>query len=461
MPKRSVVYVCTECGGETPGWMGRCPECGSWGTLTAEEREEGTAAGGGLGFPDLGDIGVPTEAAGPTPLASVDLSSAERLTTGDGELDRVLGGGLVPGALVLLGGEPGIGKSTLLLQTVLRLGRRVLYLSGEESAQQIRLRAERIAPGGGQQCLVVADTLLDHLPAHVKAANPELVVVDSVQTTRSERLDALPGSISQIKESALLLMRLAKTTNLPILVIGHINKEGQIAGPKVLEHMVDVVLQFEGDRLGLYRLLRGVKNRFGSTDEVGIYEMQCGGLRPVANPSELLIGARPSGLSGVAIGAATEGARPFLCETQALVSSAAYGTPQRSATGFDQRRLAMLLAVLERRAGLRLAQKDVFLNLAGGLRLLDTALDLPVAAALLSSANDRPVPEDTCLCAEIGLCGELRSVPRLQQRIQETQRLGFRRIIVPDNAGLEQKTTNAFAILPCQRLTDAFEVLWR
>lgn len=453
MAKGRVKYVCEECGAESATWLGRCPSCGSWDTL----REEAVLKSSPSEARSPGVGGVSS----PQALSEVSLDAARRSPLGDAELDRVLGGGLVPGSIVLLGGEPGIGKSTLLLQTVLRSHRRVLYVSGEESAQQIRLRADRVAPGGGADCLVVNDTFMDHLARYVDDTRPDLVVVDSIQTMQSERLDALPGSVSQIRECTQQLLPIAKGRGVPVLVVGHINKEGQIAGPKVLEHMVDVVLQFEGDRTHLYRLLRGVKNRFGSTDEVGIYEMRGDGLVGVSNPSELLLGGHTLGLSGVAVAAAVEGNRPFLIETQALVSTAAYGTPQRSATGFDQRRLAMLLAVLERRAGFRLAQKDVFLNLAGGLRVVDTALDLPIAAAIFSSSSDAAIPSEVCLCGEIGLSGELRAVPRLEQRVGEAARLGFKRIIVPQGGGLSSRAAQECQVCQVERLTEAFRELFK
>lgn len=367
----------------------------------------------------------------PMPLQDVVVSEVQRTPTANAELDRVLGGGIVPGALILIGGEPGIGKSTLVLQMALTLPRKVLYVSGEESAQQIKLRAERIKQAQISNCMVVSDTSLDRLTAHIDNSHPDIVVIDSIQTMQTERIDSMPGSISQIRECTAILMRIAKENNLPIILIGHINKDGQLAGPKVLEHMVDVVLQFEGDRNHQYRILRGIKNRFGSTNEIGIFEMLGDGLREVSNPSELLLNEYQQALSGVSIAAAMEGLRPLLVEIQALASTAAYGTPQRSATGFDGRRLNMLLAVLEKRAGFKLAAKDVFLNIAGGIRVIDPAIDLSVAASVLSSNTDLPIAQGICLAGEIGLSGEIRPVGRIEQRVSEAAKLGFKQIIIP------------------------------
>jgi len=382
----------------------------------------------------------------------------------DDELNRVLGGGLVPGSLVLLGGEPGIGKSTLVLQTILRLkDKKVLYVSGEESARQLKLRADRLAEGseGVSDLLVVCDTSLENIFHHIEEEQPDLVVIDSIQTIASEAIESSPGSLSQIRECAAALLKHAKSGGPSIILIGHINKEGTLAGPKVLEHIVDTVLQFEGDQHYLYRILRSQKNRFGSTSELGIYEMRQNGLRPVANPSELLLTDNQDGLSGIAIAAAIEGVRPFLIETQALVSTAAYGTAQRSANGFDYRRLNMLLAVLEKRVGFKLAQKDVFLNIAGGLRVTDPAIDLGVIAAILSSNVDTAVEGDTALTGEVGLSGEIRPVSRIEQRIAEAQKLGFRRILIPA-ANLKAINPHDYTIevTPCRRVEDAFRALF-
>ena len=392
----------------------------------------------------------------------------------DGELNRVLGGGLVPGSLVLLGGEPGIGKSTLVLQTVLRLGgRRILYVSGEESARQLKLRADRLVPRSAGQmvdrdsflsasgCLVVCETVLEQIFAHVRNVQPQLLVIDSIQTIMSETVDSSPGSISQVRECAALLLKFAKESNIPVILIGHINKEGTLAGPKVLEHIVDAVLQFEGDQHYMYRILRSIKNRFGSTAELGIYEMRQDGLRQVSNPSELLLSENHEGLSGVAIASAIEGVRPFLIETQALVSTAAYGTPQRSATGFDLRRLNMLLAVLEKRVGFRLAQKDVFLNIAGGLKVTDPAIDLSVIAAVLSSNVDTGIEDGVCMAGEVGLSGEIRPVNRIEQRVAEAAKLGFRRMLIPkyNMQGFDSSKLD-IELIPVRKVEEALRALF-
>lgn len=367
----------------------------------------------------------------PVPIDEVSTDELPRIDTHDKELNRVLGGGLVPGSLVLLGGEPGIGKSTLVLQTVLRLGdRRVLYVSGEESVQQIKLRAERIEYSKSN-CMIVCETRLETIFEHIKECSPELIIIDSIQTMSSEAVDSSPGSVAQIRECTAMLLKYAKESNTPIVLIGHITKEGAIAGPKILEHIVDVVLQFEGDQHYIYRVLRSIKNRFGSTAEMGIYEMRREGLRQVENPSELLLSDRHQGMSGIAIAAAIEGVSPFLIEVQALVSTAAYGTPQRSATGFDTRRMNMLLAVLEKRVGFKLAQKDVFLNIAGGLRVNDPAIDLSVISAILSSNMDVEIDATVCMAGEVGLSGEIRPINRIEQRISEAEKLGFKQIIIP------------------------------
>ena len=361
----------------------------------------------------------------PQPLSQVQSSNERRIDSGLEEVNRLLGGGIVPGSMLLLGGEPGIGKSTLSLQIALSATLdRVLYVSGEESANQVKIRADRLS-ASADRCLVLNETLLENILTQCQAVSPSLLVVDSIQTLYSEAVESSAGSVSQVRECAAGLLRYAKTSGVPVLLIGHINKEGTIAGPKVLEHIVDVVLQFEGDSTHMYRVLRSVKNRFGSTSELAMFEMQGDGLRQITNPSELLLGERDAGLSGVAVAAAVDGARPMLVEVQALVSSAAYGTPQRSTTGFDVRRLNMLLAVLEKRAGFKLASKDVFLNIAGGVRIVDPGIDLAVVAAVLSSNFDVALPPDTAFAAEVGLSGEVRGVARLEQRIAEGQRLGF------------------------------------
>lgn len=431
MPKEKTVYVCSHCGREAAQWVGRCPACGEWNTyreLTVRPQAPATAVDERVRHA-LGDAARRDPQ--PVPLVHVEASEEARYDLHDAELNRVLGGGLVPGSLTLLGGEPGIGKSTLLLQTVLSLeGCRVLYVSGEESERQIKLRADRIAPCRSD-CLLVCETRLEQIFLHIRNTRPNLVVVDSIQTVASETADAAPGSVGQIRACAAAFLKYAKESGVPVLLIGHITKEGTIAGPKILEHIVDTVLQFEGDHHNLYRVLRSIKNRFGSTSELGIYEMRSDGLRPVGNPSELLLTDESERLSGVAVAAAVEGVRPFLIETQALVSTAAYGTPQRSATGFDLRRLNMLLAVLEKRVGFKLAQKDVFLNIAGGLRVTDPAIDLSVIAAVLSSNVDTAIGGGVCMAGEVGLSGEIRPVTRIEQRIAEAARLGFGRIVVP------------------------------
>ena len=401
------------------------------------------------------------EGTGAVPLHEIEAGAEPRIDMNDGELNRVLGGGLVPGSLVLLGGEPGIGKSTLTLQTVLQLqGRRILYVSGEESARQIKLRADRLGPKN-EGLYVLCETSLETIFQHIEEMQPDLVVIDSIQTVQTETVESSAGSLAQIRECAAALLRYAKAGGTSILLIGHINKEGSLAGPKVLEHIVDVVLQFEGDQHHLYRILRSMKNRFGSTSELGIYEMRHDGLRQVSNPSELLLTDNREGLSGVAISCSIEGVRPFLIETQALVSTAAYGTAQRSTTGFDGRRLNMLLAVLEKRVGFKLAQKDVFLNIAGGLRVTDPAIDLSVIAAVLSSNGDMPIEGDVCMAGEVGLSGEIRPVARIEQRIAEAQKLGFKRILIPaHNAkGLDTKSYK-IELVPVRRVVEAVRELF-
>ena len=398
----------------------------------------------------------------PKLLRDVTLLEESRLDLGDGELNRVLGGGLVRGSLVLIGGEPGIGKSTLVLQTVLQLkALRVLYVSGEESAQQLKLRADRLAGGhvDPEHCYVFCETNLEQIFVQVHNLQPDLLIIDSIQTIFTEAADSSPGSITQVRECSAAILKFAKETGTPVLLIGHINKEGSIAGPKVLEHIVDTVLQFEGDQHYMYRILRSIKNRFGSTSELGIYEMRQSGLRQVCNPSELLLTENHEGLSGVAIAAAIEGVRPFLIETQSLVSSAVYGNPQRSATGFDLRRMNMLLAVLEKRAGFKLAQKDVFLNIAGGLRVSDPAIDLSVISAVLSSNMDIAIDSSYCMAGEVGLSGEIRPVTRIEQRIQEAEKLGFSRIIIPVMKGLEGLKAK-IEIVKVKKVEDAFRHLF-
>ena len=431
MAKDKIAYVCSNCGQESSKWIGKCPSCGQWNTFKEIRVSSDTGSQAARSAASV----IRSSLSGknhPQPLRSIASQEAPRMDMYDNELNRVLGGGLVPGSIVLLGGEPGIGKSTLTLQTILNMpDRQILYVSGEESAHQLKMRAERIGKGDSDNVHILCETSLENIFAQIKNFQPELVVVDSIQTIYTEEVDSSPGSVSQIRECASALLRFSKSSGIPVLMIGHINKEGSIAGPKILEHIVDTVIQFEGDQHYMYRILRSIKNRFGSTSELGIYEMQQTGLRQVSNPSELLLTEDHDGLSGVAISSAIEGVRPFLVETQALVSSAAYGTPQRSATGFDQRRLNMLLAVLEKRVGFKLMQKDVFLNIAGGLRVTDMAMDLSVIAAVLSSNVDTPIESGWCMAGEVGLSGEVRPVNRIEQRVAEAEKLGFSDIIIP------------------------------
>ena len=448
MAKTTIQYVCSSCGAKAPQMLGRCPVCGEWGTYQEEVVESQKSKGERRS--------VATGRA--QRLQDVEATEEMRLDMRNGEFNRVLGGGLVPGSLVLLGGEPGIGKSTLALQVLMQQGeRKTFYASGEESARQLKLRAERLA-GNAENLFISSETSLERILDQVKELEPEIVVIDSIQTIGTEDVDASIGSLTQVRECAARILEFAKTRNIPFIIIGHINKEGSLAGPKVLEHIVDTVLQFEGDQQYMYRILRAQKNRFGSTSEIGIYEMRQDGLREVTNPSELLLSTAREGLSGIAIAAAVEGVRPFLIEVQALVSTAAYGTPQRSSTGFDGRRLNMLLAVLEKRVGFKLLQKDVFLNIAGGLRVQDPAIDLAVLAAVLSSNMDIPLDATTCLCGEVGLAGEIRSVNRIEQRIAEAQKLGFKRIIIPADQKIDT-TRYSIQVVPVRKVTDAFRLL--
>ena len=466
MTKDKTAYVCTNCGYDSLKWIGKCPACGQWNTF----KEIRIAADNGQSAARNTAATIVrnkqgADAARPLRLREIPLHDDPRIDMHDAELNRVLGGGLVPGSIVLIGGEPGIGKSTLVLQTVLNMPHdtAVLYVSGEESAHQLKMRAARLSPANEPDNIVIlCDTSLESLFEHVKDINPAVVIVDSIQTMSTSAIDSAPGSVTQVRECAAALLRFAKSSGVPVVLIGHINKEGTIAGPKILEHIVDAVLQFEGDQHYMYRILRSMKNRFGSTSELGIYEMQQHGLRQVSNPSELLLTQDREGLSGIAICSAIEGARSFLLETQALVSTAAYGTPQRSATGFDQRRLNMLLAVLEKRVGFKLAQKDVFLNIAGGLRVTDMAMDLSVIAAVLSSNVDTPINSGFCMAGEVGLSGEVRPVSRIEQRLAEAERLGFERILVPKHnaQGIDQ-TKYTIKIIPVGKVEDALRLLFR
>lgn len=429
MAKTKTVYICSHCGADSPKWLGKCPNCGEWNTYVEEVVAKEVPSAKRPAPAGLSERGQ----ARPVLLRDITAEKEDRLDMKDQELNRVLGGGLVKGSLVLIGGEPGIGKSTLVLQTILKLhDLKVLYVSGEESYRQLKMRADRLAPDS-QNCLILCETNLEQIFVQAQNVQPDLLIIDSIQTIFTELVESSPGSVSQVRECSAAILKYAKESGVPVLLIGHINKEGSIAGPKVLEHIVDTVLQFEGDQHYMYRILRSIKNRFGSTAELGIYEMRQEGLREVSNPSELLLTQNHEGLSGVAIAAAIEGIRPFLIETQALVSSAVYGTPQRSATGFDIRRMNMLLAVLEKRAGFKLAQKDVFLNIAGGLRVNDPAIDLAVLAAVLSSSLDISIEPGVCMAGEVGLSGEIRPVNRIEQRIMEAEKLGFSRILIPYN----------------------------
>ncbi len=427
MSKLKKIFICVECGATSPKMVGKCPACDSWNTYQEEILAHETAQENRQKA-WKGDSRKP-DAARPVALPNIKAGHAQRLVTPDGELNRVLGGGIVSGSLVLIGGQPGIGKSTLLLQLALGVKAKILYVSGEESEEQIKMRADRI---GNQisDCYILTETNCDKILTHANELEPDLMIIDSIQTLSSPHIESTPGSISQVRECAGVLQRFAKETNIPVFIIGHITKDGTIAGPKLLEHIVDAVLQFEGDQHYTYRILRTIKNRFGSTDEMGIYEMQATGLREVSNPSELLLSQKDEELSGSAIAATMEGMRPMLIETQALVSKAVYGTPQRSATGFDLRRLSMLLAVLEKRCGFQFGQNDVFLNLAGGIRVDDPAIDLAILSALVSSLEDVAIPSNICFAGEVGLSGEIRAVNRIEQRIQEADRLGFKEIYI-------------------------------
>ena len=457
--KDKTVYVCSKCGNDSPKWVGKCPACGAWNSYVEQVvRRESPMQQARAASTGAFVTGKPK----PVPFREIEVGNEVRIDMNDAELNRVLGGGLVPGSMVLLGGEPGIGKSTLVLQTVLRMNdRRILYVSGEESPRQLKLRAERISHTPSDDCLIVCETSLEQIYTHIKNVKPDLVIIDSIQTISTEIADSSPGSITQVRECAASILKFAKETGTPVILIGHINKEGTLAGPKILEHIVDTVIQFEGDQHYMYRILRSIKNRFGSTAELGIYEMRQDGLRQVSNPSELLLSSEHEGMSGVAVACTIEGVRPFLIETQALVSTAAYGTPQRSATGFDTRRMNMLLAVLEKRVGFKLAQKDVFLNIAGGLRVNDPAIDLAVITAILSSNMDAPVDHGLCMAGEVGLSGEIRPVSRIEQRIAEAEKLGFTSIIIPryNLQGLDNKKFK-IKIIPVRKVEEAFRIIF-
>jgi len=450
--KLKTLFVCQSCGFTSPKWIGKCTSCGSWNSLVEEVVSSGTSQ----------SVPQYPSKAKPFSLSEIEAGTEKRIDTKNNELNRVLGGGLVPGSLVLLGGEPGIGKSTLLLQTVFLLNdRRCLYVSGEESLSQIKLRAERVG-FGDSNCLFVPETQLESILGVIEQVKPEVVIIDSIQTVQTERIESSAGSVTQIRECTAAILKYAKEHNISFILVGHITKDGGIAGPKILEHTVDVVLQFEGDTNYQYRVIRSIKNRFGSTSEIGIFEMQSGGLKEVSNPSEMLLSGNAENLSGVAIASTIEGVRPILVEVQALVSSAAYGVPQRSSNGFDLRRLNMLLAVLEKRAGFRLATKDVFLNIAGGLKITDPALDLAVIIAVLSSNFDLYVDKSVCFAAEVGLTGEVRSVNRVEQRISEAEKLGFKTIFV---STLNKKALSGYkgniAIQFVGKIEDVFSKIFR
>lgn len=448
-------WFCTSCGAQSAKWQGKCPACGEWNTLVEERIAPEKKA------KTLSPSGQRTVRTRPQLIDEIELSEEPRMKMPSAELNRVLGGGLVAGSLVLIGGEPGIGKSTLVLQNILSIrSRRILYISGEESARQLKMRADRIGRPN-DNVYIVCETSLQNIRDHIEEVNPGLIVVDSIQTIASDDIESVAGSVSQVRECAAQLLKYAKETAVPVILIGHITKEGSIAGPKVLEHIVDAVLQFEGDRQGIYRILRSIKNRFGSTAELGIYEMCQRGLREVANPSEMFLSQGSDDLSGISIGVTMEGIRAFLIEVQALVSTAAYGTPQRSVTGFDSKRMNMLLAVLEKRVGFKLAAKDVFLNIAGGLKVNDPALDLAVICAILSSNVDITIPKRVCMAGEVGLSGEVRAVARIEQRIREAEKLGMDTIIIPRHnlKGVDVTGLN-IKIVEVAKVEEAFRTLF-
>jgi len=452
MAKVKSAFFCQSCGHETPKWLGKCPSCNEWNTFVEEIIQKQV--------PQVVAFSKSNQVAKPQPLKEIEQKEHSRIILNDQELNRVLGGGLVLGSLILFGGEPGIGKSTLLLQLAVTMkGKKVLYVSGEESDQQIKMRSERIG-STNDECYILTETNLQNIFKQAESIQPELLIIDSIQTLYSSDIESSPGSISQVRETTAQLLRYAKQTNVPVFLIGHITKEGALAGPKVLEHMVDAVLQFEGDRNHVYRLLRSIKNRFGSTNELGIYEMLGTGLRQVENPSEILITNTDGSLSGISISATMEGMRPMLIEVQALVSTAAYGTPQRSSTGFDSKRLNMLLAVMEKRCGFKLGAKDVFLNIAGGIKVDDPAIDLAVVAAVLSSNADIPISKNIALSAEVGLSGEVRPVNRIEQRIHEAEKLGFDKIILSKyNKGVVQKDYKIELVL-CGTMSEVVKALF-
>lgn len=455
MKNVKTAWFCSSCGAQAPKWQGRCPACGEWNTMVEEkivsEKKSKT----------LTPVSHGSRRTRPQLIHEIELDEEPRIKMPSAELNRVLGGGLVAGSLVLLGGEPGIGKSTLVLQNILSIrSRRILYVSGEESARQLKMRADRIGRPN-DNVYIVCETSLQNIRDHIEEVNTGLIIIDSIQTIASDDIESVAGSVSQVRECAAQLLKYAKETAVPVMLIGHITKEGSIAGPKVLEHIVDAVLQFEGDRQGIYRILRSIKNRFGSTAELGIYEMCQRGLREVSNPSEMFLSMSNDDLSGISIGVTMEGIRAFLIEVQALVSTAAYGTPQRSVTGFDSKRMNMLLAVLEKRVGFKLAAKDVFLNIAGGLKVNDPALDLAVICAILSSNVDITIPKRICMAGEVGLSGEVRPVTRIEQRIREAEKLGMETIIIPRHnlKGIDLSGLN-IKIIEVAKVEEAFRTLF-
>ncbi|MBO5820998.1 MAG: DNA repair protein RadA, partial [Alistipes sp.] len=452
MAKVKRAYFCSDCGYETPKWLGKCPACGAWNTITEHivAKESSSVASRVVSVPK----------AEPLKVQDIKEGTTQRIDIGNKEVNRVLGGGLVPGSLILLGGEPGIGKSTLSLQIALTDNSlKTLYVSGEESAEQIKMRANRIGIHN-EECTVFTETLLENIVAQIEETRPDVVIIDSIQTMSTDLVESSPGSVTQIRECAATLLKVAKSNGIAIFIIGHITKEGSIAGPKILEHIVDVVLQFEGDGNHTYRILRGLKNRFGATYEIGVFEMRDNGLKEVDNPSEILLTHYDEPLAGCAVGAAVDGLRPYLIEVQALVSNAAYGTPQRSTTGFDQRRMNMLLAVLEKRVGMKMFQKDVFLNFAGGFKIADTGMDLAVVAAIISSYYDRALMEGVCCAGEIGLSGEVRPAPRTEQRISEAARLGFKRIVVSSFAQKGIKPAKGIEVVYISRIEELPKALF-
>jgi DNA repair protein RadA/Sms len=453
MARIKSVFVCQNCGAQSPKWIGKCVSCGEWNTYVEELTTSGNSGG---------NVKI-QRASKPEKITEVAIQNEQRIHLPDEELNRVLGGGIVAGSLILLGGEPGIGKSTLLLQLATRIkNKTIVYVSGEESGQQIRMRAERIGAIENEKCYILTETSLEAVLAHLEALKPQMVIIDSIQTLYSSKIESSPGSVSQIRGCAAELLRFAKESDCPVFLVGHITKEGVIAGPKVLEHIVDTVLQFEGDRHHIYRLLRSHKNRFGSTAEIGIYEMQGNGLKEVNDPSEIMLSQRDESLSGIAIACNLEGMRTMLIETQALVSTAVYGVPQRSTTGFDSKRLNMLLAVLEKRCGFKLGMKDVFLNITGGIKVEDPAIDLAVICAILSSNNDIALEPLTCFAGEVGLSGEIRPVSRIEQRIKEAEKLGFKRIYFPayNLAAFDKKNFKHIQLFPVERVEEVFSLLF-